>query len=47
VAGVVAAVELDDVVDAAAEKVGGFAFAFVAPLGADDDYCGHGFISSA
>src|SRR5690606_347115 len=39
---IVAAVELDDVVDATAEKVGGFAFTFVAPLGADEDNCGHG-----
>ena len=42
VAGVVAAVELDDVVDAAAEQVGRLALALVAPLGADDDDGGHG-----
>ena len=36
VAGVVAAVELDDVVDPAAEDVGRLALALVAPLGADD-----------
>ena len=36
VPGVVAAVELDDVVDAAAEQVGRLALAFVAPLGPDD-----------
>ena len=41
VAGVVAAVELDDVVDAAAEEVGRLALAFVAPLGADDHDRGH------
>ena len=41
VAGVVAAVELDDVVDAAAEQVGRLALAFVAPLGADQNDCGH------
>ena len=41
VAGVVAAVELDDVVDAAAEQVGGLALALVAPLGADDHDCWH------
>ena len=41
VAGVVAAVELDDVVDAAAEQVGRLALALVAPLGADDDDRGH------
>jgi hypothetical protein len=36
VAGVVAAVELHDVVDTAAEDVGRLALALVAPLGADD-----------
>ena len=41
VAGVVAAVELDDVVEPAAEQVGGLALAFIAPLGADDHDCGH------
>ena len=46
VAGVVAAVELDDVVDAAAEQVGGLALALVAPLGADDHDCWHGGIPS-
>ena len=35
VAGVVAAVELHDVVDAAAQQVGRLALAFVAPLGSD------------
>ncbi len=37
VAGVVAAVELDDVVHAGAERVGGLALALVAPLGSDED----------
>jgi hypothetical protein len=41
VASVVATVELDDVVDAVAEEVGGLAFTFVAPLGADEHDCGH------
>ncbi len=41
VAGVVAAVELHDVVDAAAEQVGRLALALVAPLGADDGDRGH------
>ena len=41
VASVVATVELDDVVDAAAEKVGGCAFAFVAPPASNDDDCRH------
>ena len=41
VAGVVAAVELDDVVDPAAEQVGRLALALVAPLGADDHDRGH------
>ena len=39
--GVVAAVELDDVVDAVAEQVGRLALAFVAPLGADQNDGGH------
>jgi hypothetical protein len=38
---VVAAVELDDVVDGATELVGGLALALVAPLGADEHECGH------
>ncbi len=42
VAGVVAAVELHDVVDAATEQIGGLAFAFVAPLGSDDHNSRHG-----
>ena len=42
VAGVVAAVELHDVVDPATEQVGGLAFALVAPLGPDDHNCRHG-----
>ena len=41
VAGVVAAVELHDVVDPAAEEVGRLALALVAPLGADDGDRGH------
>ena len=40
--GVVAAVELDDVVDALAEQVRGLALALVAPLGADEHDRGHG-----
>ena len=42
VPGVVAAVELDDVVDAAGEEVGRLAFSLVAPLGSDDDDGRHG-----
>ena len=41
VPGVVAAVELDDGVDPAAEQVGRLALAFVAPLGADQNDRGH------
>lgn len=41
VAGVVTTVGFDDVVDEPAEDVCGFAFSFVAPLGTDDDDCGH------
>ena len=41
VAGVVAALVADDVVDAAAEQVGGLALALVAPLGADEHDRGH------
>src|SRR6218665_3858960 len=41
VPGVVASVELDDVVDATAEQVGRPTLAFVAPLGAGDEYRGH------
>jgi hypothetical protein len=44
VAGVVAAVELHDVVDAAAEEVGRLALALVAPLGSDDGDRRHGFL---
>ena len=42
VAGVVAAVELDHVVDAAAEEVSGLALALIPPLGADDYDSWHG-----
>ena len=42
VPGVVAAVVLDDVVDAGAQGVGGLALALVAPLRADHDDRGHG-----
>ena len=41
VAGVVAPVELHDVVDVAAEQVGGLALALVAPLGAHEHDCRH------
>ncbi len=41
VPGVVAAVELDDEVDAGAEGVGRLALALVTPLGADQHDCGH------
>ncbi len=41
VAGVVPAVELDDVVDRAAEQVGRLALPLVAPLGSDDGDRGH------
>ena len=41
VAGVVAAVELDDVVDAAAEQVGRLALALVTPLRSDEHDCRH------
>jgi hypothetical protein len=44
VAGVVAAVELDHVVDdlaRVAEQIGRLAFALIAPLGADEHDCGH------
>ena len=43
VAGVVAAVELDDVVSALTDLVGRLAFALVAPLGAEHDHGGHRF----
>ena len=46
VPGVVAAVELHDVVDRPAELVGGLALALVAPLGADEHEGGHGYTSS-
>ena len=46
VAGVVAAVELDDVVDAGAEGVGRLALALVTPLGTDQHDCGHAGSSS-
>src|SRR5699024_5068449 len=42
VAGVVATVGLDDVVDALSEQVGGLALPLVAPLGSDDHDGGHG-----
>ena len=42
VAGVVAALVAHDVVDVAAEEVGGLALALVAPLGAHQDDCRHG-----
>ena len=41
VAGVVAALVADHVVDGLTELVGRLAFAFVAPLGTDDHDCGH------
>ena len=41
VPGVIAAVELHHIVDSAAEQVGGLAFAFVAPLGANQHDRGH------
>src|SRR5690606_34968173 len=41
VAGVVAAIELDDVIDTVSEQVGGLALAFIAPLGTDQHDCGH------
>ncbi len=44
VPGVVAAVGLDDIVDAAAKQVSGLTFAFVAPLGSDDHDCWHGIL---
>ena len=42
VAGVVAAVELDDVVDVLAELVGRLALSLVPPLSPDDDNGWHG-----
>jgi hypothetical protein len=42
VPGVVAALITHYPLRAAAEQVGGFAFALVAPLGADQDDCRHG-----
>jgi hypothetical protein len=42
VAGVVAALVADDVVDAVAEQVGRLALALVAPLGAEQDHRRHG-----
>jgi hypothetical protein len=44
VPGVVAAVRLHYVVDAAAKQVGGLTFSFVAPLGSDDHDCWHGIL---
>src|SRR5690606_40961411 len=41
VAGVVAAVELDDVFDATAEQIGRAPLPLVAPLGTGDQYSGH------
>ena len=43
VAGVITTVELDDVVDAAGEQIGGLTFSFIAPLGADDNDGRHGW----
>ena len=44
VPGVVAAVGLDDVVDASAEQVGGLSLTLVAPLGSDDHDSWHGIL---
>ena len=44
VPGVVAAVRLHHVVNAATKQVSGFTFAFVAPLGSDDHDCWHGIL---
>ncbi|CAB4971131.1 unannotated protein [freshwater metagenome] len=42
VAGVVAALVANDVVNATAEKIGRLALAFIAPLRPDENDCGHG-----
>jgi len=42
VSGIVAAVELDHGLDPTAEQVGRLALTFVAPLGAHQNYRGHG-----
>jgi hypothetical protein len=41
VAGIVAAIELNDVVDALSDEVGSFTFTLIAPLGSDNDNGGH------
>jgi hypothetical protein len=41
VAGVVAALVAHDVLDPAAEEVGGFTFTLIAPLGSDEHDCWH------
>ena len=41
VTGVIAAVELHDIVDAVGDQVCGFAFALIAPLGSDNYNGGH------
>lgn len=46
VAGVVPTIELHHVVDPVPQEIGGFPFAFVAPLGADNYDRGHLFVSS-
>ena len=42
VTGVVATLIADHVVDPTTEQVGRLALALIAPLGADEHYCGHG-----
>jgi hypothetical protein len=42
VAGIVAALIADDVINASSEEVSGFSLAFIAPLGAYKDDCWHG-----
>ena len=44
-AGVVAALVADHVLDLAAEQIGGLALPLVAPLGADEHECGHVVLS--
>ena len=41
VAGVVATLVSNDVVDPIAEEIGGFSFTLVAPLGAEENDCWH------
>ena len=41
VARVISAIELNYVVNVLCQKVCGFAFTFVTPLGSDNHYCGH------